>query len=430
MNFKINYTRISFFHIFLICSISICYSVDLKAQTKRALFLGNSYTNYHNLPGIVSDFAESMGDTLNVDKNTPGGYTLKGHSTNSTSINKIKAGNWDFVVLQEQSQYPSFPDFQVESEVFPYATILDTIINGNNPCAETVFYMTWGRKNGDASNCANWPPVCTYEGMDSLLRLRYMQMGADNNAIVSPVGAVWRYIRENYPDIELYAGDGSHPSTTGAYAAACCFYTVIYRKDPALSSFTNGIDVDHASIIRDVTTAIVFEHLEDWYVGLYDMESSFSYEFLSDNVISFTNKSQNYSGHMWDFGFTSDTTSNPEITFPNAGNQTVTLYTFNECGDTLSSSIDINIITAIDPPLNRPYEVSIFPNPSSNTLIIKTIENQPINYQIVQLNGSIKGKGVITIGQNEIDISLLKSGVYWIQLSIGNKEITEKFVKQ
>ena len=33
-----------------------------------------------------------------------------------------------------------------------------------------VFFMTWGRENGDDMNCPNWPPVCTYEGVDDLQR--------------------------------------------------------------------------------------------------------------------------------------------------------------------------------------------------------------------------------------------------------------------
>jgi hypothetical protein len=171
--------------------------------TKKALFLGNSYTGYNNLAQLTATLALSAGDSLISTALTPGGYTLEGHSTNSNTLNAISNGSWDFVVLQEQSQRPSFPATQVTQEVFPYARALDSLINQHNSCAETVFYMTWGRKNGDASNCAFWPPVCTYEGMDSLLNLRYRQMANDNDAIVSPVGAVWHYIRDTYPNIEL-----------------------------------------------------------------------------------------------------------------------------------------------------------------------------------------------------------------------------------
>ena len=209
-----------FKYLFLFFVLVLYSSAIAQSNIKRALFLGNSYTYVNNLPQMVADVASSTGDSLIFDSNTPGGYTLEGHSTNATSLAKIAMGNWDYVVLQEQSQRPSFPINQVITDVFPYARFLDSVINAQNICAETAFYMTWGRKNGDASNCAVWPPVCTYSGMDSLLRLRYMMMADSNDAIVSPVGAVWNFIRQNYPLIELYQADESHPSVAGSYAAA------------------------------------------------------------------------------------------------------------------------------------------------------------------------------------------------------------------
>src|SRR5690606_1716533 len=122
---------------------------------------------------------------------------------------------------------------QVETEVFPYAKKLDSLVRHYNSCAETVFYMTWGYKNGDAGNCAVYPPICTYQGMDSLLRSRYTMMADSNDALVSPVGPVRRYLRTYHPAIELYDIDGSHPSVAGTYAAACSFYSVLFRKDPS-----------------------------------------------------------------------------------------------------------------------------------------------------------------------------------------------------
>ncbi|MFA7106988.1 MAG: hypothetical protein WC154_06755, partial [Candidatus Izemoplasmatales bacterium] len=228
------------------------------AQTsKRVLFLGNSYTSVNNLPQMITDLAASAGDNVVIDSNTPGGQTFQGHSTNSTSLQKIMLGNWDFVVLQEQSQRPSFPDSQVEVEVFPYAHILDSLINVYNSCGETMFYMTWGRKNGDADNCVSWPPLCTYEGMDSLLNLRYMMMANNENAVVSPVGAVWKYLRQNHPLIELYQSDESHPSLAGSYAAACCFYTSIFRKDPMLITNDYALPAADAANIRAAVKTIV-----------------------------------------------------------------------------------------------------------------------------------------------------------------------------
>ena len=58
---------------------------------------------------MISEIALSFGDTVNYDSNTPGGCTLQGHTINSTSLSKISQQSWDFVVIQAQSQEPSFP---------------------------------------------------------------------------------------------------------------------------------------------------------------------------------------------------------------------------------------------------------------------------------------------------------------------------------
>ena len=109
------------------------------------------------MPQLVSDMATSTGDTYAFDTNTPGGYTLEGHATNTTSLDKIRQGDWDFVVLQEQSQRPSLPEADVNAYVYPFAKRLNDSIVKYNACAETTFFMTWGRENGDASNCPTIP---------------------------------------------------------------------------------------------------------------------------------------------------------------------------------------------------------------------------------------------------------------------------------
>src|SRR6476620_4290289 len=98
------------------------------------------------------------------------------------------------------------------------------MIKQYNPCAVPLTYMTWGRKNGDPSTCPNFPNMCTYQKMDSVLKMRYLTLTSFINGEVSPVSVVWKYLRQNNPGIELYQTDESHPSPAGTYAAACCFY--------------------------------------------------------------------------------------------------------------------------------------------------------------------------------------------------------------
>ncbi len=87
---------------------------------------------------------------------------------------------------------------------------------------------------------------------------------------MTPVGAAWRYIRQNYPSIELFQSDDSHPSLAGSYAAACCFYATLFRSDPTFITFNSGLSVADAANIKYAVKQTVYDHLSDWNVGPYD----------------------------------------------------------------------------------------------------------------------------------------------------------------
>ncbi len=300
---------------------------SLYAQpAARVLFLGNSYTAANNLPQLFASVAASAGDAAVVDANTPGGFTLQGHTTNAASQQKLKAGGpWDFVVLQEQSQLPSFPPTQVATSVFPFAKALADSIVAFHPCAEVVFYRTWGRKFGDAGNCANWPPVCTYAGMDSLLALRYQQMADSNRAWVSPVGEVWRYLRQTQPNLELYDSDGSHPSLLGSYAAAVCFYSTLFQKSATLVKTDAGLNPASAAAVRAAVDLVVFDSLPRWNVGQWGAEAAFSTQSTGQTV-QFQQQSLDAQSYEWSFGDgTTSTAAAPQHTYAANGTYTVVL---------------------------------------------------------------------------------------------------------
>lgn len=233
-----------------------------QGDSKRVLFIGNSYTAVNNLPLMVQNAAQSVGDRVEYESNTPGGCTFEQHCHNQ-SMDKIREGGWDVVVLQEQSQLPSFPQGQVETQCFPYAQQLIDSVYACNLNGEAMLYMTWGRENGDPQNGTVFPPLATYEGMDSLLYERYLYMGRTFDASVCPVGRVWRYLRTN-SDIHLYQSDGSHPSLEGSYAAACAFYTLIFRKSPLSLTYNPGIDEQVARTIRDAVQTVVYDTICFW----------------------------------------------------------------------------------------------------------------------------------------------------------------------
>ena len=368
---------------------------------------------------MIDNVANSTGDDLIYDSYTPGGYTFMGHSTNATSLNKIAQGNWDFVVLQEQSQLPSFPDAQVQNQVYPYAQQLNNYINQQNSCTETVFYMTWGRKNGDASNCANWPPVCTYSGMDDLLNERYRFMAEENEAILSPVGAVWRYIRDNYPSIELYSADGSHPSVAGTYAAACSFYTALFRKDPEQITFTAGLSNEVATAIRTAAKVIVFDQLLEWHIGEYDPIANFVIEELGSGQFSLTNTSENATSFVWNFGDgTTSTATNPEHTYTSNGEFTIEL-TIESCGITVTTSQTVIVSTLTIGDVNHTKkEIRIYPNPTNQLITVESPEDYIGKiFQLIDMTGRIVMRANITSLKSFHDVSNLTNGVYFLRVN-------------
>lgn len=313
----------------IIISLFLALSFTVfSQQTRKVLFLGNSYTYVNNLPQIVSELATNTGDVLLYDSNSIGGYTLEDHAASTVSQNKILSNDWDYIVLQEQSQRPSFP---VPLAFFNGFGDLRSFINQNKPCAQITSFMTWGYLNGDAQNCATNPNVCTYTGMDNLIRERYMSFSNTLESEVTPVGVVWRNIKENYPNINLYQSDGSHPSLAGSYLAACCFYTSLFRKDPTLITNNYGLDATTASIIRNATKSILFDSMLDWYIGKYEPISNFSYKIGNgfNEVLCDSGSSVYQDAVLWDFGDgTTSTAANPTHSYAADGTYTIKLTAY------------------------------------------------------------------------------------------------------
>ena len=353
--------------------------VSYAQQSLNVLFIGNSYTSVNNLPQMIKNIALSMGDDLNYQSNTPGGCTFSQHCYNH-SMEMICEGGWDIVVLQEQSQYPSFPQEQVEAEVFPYAQQLVDSIYSNNPCCEPMFYMTWGRKNGDAANAQYFPVLGTYEGMDSMLCERYTYMSQQYDASLCPVGRVWRYLHENHNEIELYQSDESHPSIAGSYAAACAFYVLFFHRDPTSITYSPSLPQATAQTIRSAVRSVVYENLLQWQRPM--PQASFSFETINNNTVLFSSNSQYADSLMWYFGddSTSITFSNEttiEHTYSESGSFNATLIAQRHC---MTDTASVNIFIANDASINIVRDtnkkgVSFYPNPTKDILNINIPTN-------------------------------------------------------
>tara|TARA_B100000809_G_scaffold92076_1_gene90575 strand:+ start:9877 stop:11136 length:1260 start_codon:yes stop_codon:yes gene_type:complete len=416
----------------ILFTILITGIFSVQAQVKKVLFIGNSYTSVNSLPSLVKNIALSFGDTMLTDQNTPGGQQLVQHVVNATTLSKISSQNWDNVVIQEQSQKPSFSPGQVATDVYPYAEILCDSIRSNYSCSEPVFYMTWGRKNADSGPCANGLMTsCTYEGMQQRLRESYMEMSADNNATTSPVGVAWKNVRDSFPTIELYTGDESHPSIYGSYLAACVFYATLYQKSPIGStSVPIGIGTADGFYLQTVASYTVLDSMPLWRINANKPIADFNYTVNTSNGnVAFTNSSTNDLTYEWTFGDgNTSTLESPNHTY-SGGNNTYNVefivYSIDSCfSDTITQIINISA-TGIQSYKNTNNAI-IYPNPAKDFIQIKT----NLEYNSVYII-DVTGKTIKQFNSlSKIDITSLSKGIYFIKL-IG-EEILEvkKFIKE
>ncbi len=247
----------------LFCALlNVIYS-QTTTKINRVLFVGNSYTGSNDLPNLTRNLAMSYGDTFEVFDRAPGGFTFANHCSSPDFFDQIRNGNFDAIILQEQSQLPSFPQSQVESQCFPYAKQIVDSIRAVNPKTRIVFYSTWGRQNGDAQNCASWPPVCSFQGMNELLRQRYIQMAKDNSCRVAPVTSVWRDLRDTTP-LSLYEPDGSHPSAVGSLVIAGVIYSTLFDKPLSTGKFATFVTQSENQQIVNTTNSIIKDSAALW----------------------------------------------------------------------------------------------------------------------------------------------------------------------
>lgn len=342
------------------------------AQQTSVLFIGNSYTYSNDLPNTLRLLALSLGDTITVASSAPGGFTFQQHSVYAPTLSAINQQGWDFVVLQEQSQIPSFSQGQVATQCYPYAAALVDSILANDPCTQPVFFMTWGRQNGDASNCATWPPVCTYEGMQAQLRTSYLTMAQDNDAFCAPMGIAWKNVRAAYPQLNLYVSDGSHPSGAGTYVIANALYATLFRSSTVGASHTMGLAADTALFIQQIASATVLDSLDTWNIGVNDPDASFTFAPVPDACKYYFTPAQSSGVHFWDFG-DGTTSTEPEASHyyePGTPALEVTHTVTDDCGRTGSSStvlpscvvgvIDIERVLHVDLRCNAPGSVITF----------------------------------------------------------------------
>jgi hypothetical protein len=215
----------------------------------HVLFVGNSFTFYNDMPGLVEGLAAAEGRPVVARLFTVGGARLSEHAANPRVAAAMDKVPWDYVVLQEHSELPSRPD--ADRRVYPAVRRLAGL--ARTAGSRVLLYQTWGYRAGDG----DIPGKDDYAAMQRRLEHGYGVIAEELGVPVVPVGQAWAEALRQQPTIGLWDTDGKHPSLLGSYLAACVFYRVLYAKSPEGNRFLGGLPQGDATFLQGVAASIL-----------------------------------------------------------------------------------------------------------------------------------------------------------------------------
>jgi hypothetical protein len=228
---------------------------DAPPASLRVLFVGNSYTFYNDLPGLIARMGAAAaragrGPVITVDSVTAGGASMRSHWDTGTAPARIMAGPWDAVVLQGQSVEPvlNTPEFRT------YSLRLGGLATARG--ARPVFFATWPRRAGDALYAQSWSGG-TPQGFNTRMHAAYAEVAAMSSGGLAAVGNAWMRALGARPTIDLYDPDGSHPSAAGSWLAACVLYRALTGSPAPAETETaaTSLPVADVGFLRGISAA-------------------------------------------------------------------------------------------------------------------------------------------------------------------------------
>ena len=159
----------------------------------------------------------------------------------------MKARNWDYVVLQEQSTRIISKPKSFKKAVKK----LSKVIHENG--AEVVLNMTWAHNK--ESDIYDRQSRLTQKKFQKKVYKAYTEMGNCCDALVANSGVAFWRCQQTEKEINLFK-DERHPSKAGSYLSACTLYATIFQEDIPENDL--GLSEDAAEILRQIAEKVTF----------------------------------------------------------------------------------------------------------------------------------------------------------------------------
>lgn len=195
-----------------------CLFWQLESQTNQnsyntefnILFIGNSLTYTNNLPLLVKKQAKKHGITVNTKMVAKPNYAISDHWYEGDVQKLITSKAYHFVIIQQG------PSSQQEGKQLleDYGKKYSVLCKNSN--AKLVYFMVW-------------PPINHPERFEGVIN-NHKHAATINNALLCPVGEIWKTHFSTTNNYDYYGVDGFHPSKKGSKAAAKVIVEFLFPK--------------------------------------------------------------------------------------------------------------------------------------------------------------------------------------------------------
>ncbi|MEM7719378.1 MAG: hypothetical protein AAF222_09235 [Pseudomonadota bacterium] len=211
---------------------------------RTILFVGNSFTYQHDVPGLVRQIAATSDTPLRygVSMHVRAGTALYEHLNETDPLSSIRSKEWDVVVLQDASAMPFDPRYIKLMEAAT-ATLAEA---AKQQGAELVYYAHWA------------PAQERHDETGAVRRIEntYHRISRRTGGGVASAGRLWNAAA--HAGLQgLYAADDHHATLTGAYAAALAIAAAVGDVDPTTSGWApNGVSAEDQALLQRLLSRI------------------------------------------------------------------------------------------------------------------------------------------------------------------------------
>lgn len=191
----------------------------------RVLFIGNSLTSVNDVPRLVEGLTARNGARVRTAMVAKNNFSLDDHWQDGDARKAIERGGWSFVVMQQGPSALEESRVSLRSAVKPFN---DAIRRAG---ARPALYMVW--------------PSSARRADFDRVRESYALAASDIDGLFIPAGEAWRAAWRRDASIELYGGDGFHPTPQASYLSALVIAGALTGRNPvSLSARPAGWPAD------------------------------------------------------------------------------------------------------------------------------------------------------------------------------------------